>query len=147
MDLPIAFENRMKRLLGTDYDAFLTALQKEDAVKGLRVNTAKVSVEEFEANSPFPLTPLPYVKGGYVVPDDAGAGKHPYHHAGAYYMQDPGAMATVAALPEGILDRPNLKILDLCAGSGSLGRRSPCQRIRFLPQSHSCGKRGAHGLG
>ena len=118
MDLPIAFENRMKRLLSTDYDAFLTALQKEDAVKGLRVNTAKVSVEEFEANSPFPLTPLPYVKGGYVVPDDAGAGKHPYHHAGAYYMQDPGAMATVAALPEGILDRPNLKILDLCAAPG-----------------------------
>ncbi|MBQ9131236.1 MAG: hypothetical protein IJX62_02025 [Clostridia bacterium] len=118
MDLPIAFENRMKNLLGKEYDAFLSAMLEETAVKGLRVNTNKVSVEEFEANSPFPLTPLPYVKGGYVVAEDARAGKHPYHHAGAYYLQDPGAMATVAALPEGLLDKPNLKILDLCAAPG-----------------------------
>ena len=118
MDLPIAFENRMKQLLGDAYVAFLAALQEERDVKGLRVNTAKISVEEFEANCPFPLTPLPYVKGGYVVSEEARAGKHPYHQAGAYYLQDPGAMATVAALPERLLDKPNLKVLDLCAAPG-----------------------------
>ena len=118
MELPIAFENRMKQLLGDAYGDFLAALREERDVKGLRVNTNKIPIAEFEANAPLSQMPLPYVKGGYVVDEDARAGKHPYHQAGAYYLQDPGAMATVAALPEGLLDKPNLKILDLCAAPG-----------------------------
>ena len=118
MELPIAFAERMKRLLGTEYDAFYTALCTEDAVKGLRVNTNKVSADEFWTNAPFPIEPIPYVHGGYIVSDEAQAGKHPYHHAGAYYMQDPGAMATVAALPDALWERDGLKILDLCAAPG-----------------------------
>lgn len=118
MELPIAFENRMKALLGTEYDTFYDALTKEDAVKGLRVNTHKVSIETFVRNAPFTLTPIPYVEGGFIVGEDAQAGKHPYHHAGAYYMQDPGAMATVAALPDGILNQSDLRVLDLCAAPG-----------------------------
>ena len=118
MELPIAFAERMKRLLGTEYDAFYTALCTEDAVKGLRVNTNKVSADEFFSHTPFPLEPITYVHGGYIVSDDAQAGKHPYHQAGAYYMQDPGAMATVAALPDEVWERDGLKILDLCAAPG-----------------------------
>lgn len=118
MELPIAFSTRMKRLLGTEYDAFYTALCTEDAVKGLRVNTHKVSVDTFFAHAPFALEPIPYVRGGYVVSDEAQAGKHSYHHAGAYYMQDPGAMATVAALSDELWERDGLKILDLCAAPG-----------------------------
>lgn len=118
MELPIAFENRMKKLLGDEYDAFYTALCTEDAVKGLRVNINKVSADEFAAHAPFAIEPIPYFHGGYIVSDDAQAGKHPYHHAGAYYMQDPGAMATVAALPDELWARDGLKILDLCAAPG-----------------------------
>lgn len=118
MQLPSAFEARMRSLLKTEYDAFLEALTREDAVKGLRVNPQKASVEAFEENSPFALTPLPYVEGGYIVADEEGAGKHPYHHAGVYYMQDPGAMSTVAALPKELFLRDALKILDLCAAPG-----------------------------
>ena len=55
MKLPIAFEARMKKLLGDEFDAFYTALCTEDAVKGLRVNTNKVSAAAFESNAPFPL--------------------------------------------------------------------------------------------
>ncbi len=118
MQLPSAFEARMRALLGTEYDAFLDALTKENAVKGLRVNPQKVSTQAFETASPFALSPIPYVEGGYIVSDGEGAGKHPYHHAGVYYMQDPGAMATVAALPRELLLRRDLKILDLCAAPG-----------------------------
>ena len=118
MRLPIEFENRMKRLLGAEYDAFYRALCYEDAVKGLRVNPVKVSVAEFAANAPFALSPLSYVDGGYVVANDAQAGKHPYHAAGAYYMQDPGAMATVAAIPADFWERSRLRVLDLCAAPG-----------------------------
>lgn len=118
MRLPIEFEERMKRLLGAEYDAFYHALCYEDAVKGLRVNPVKVSFDEFGAHAPFALTPLSYVEGGYVVDAVAQAGKHPYHAAGAYYMQDPGAMATVAALPDDFWERSGLRILDLCAAPG-----------------------------
>ena len=118
MNLPEAFENRMKRLLGDAYAAFHEALCHEDPVKGLRVNTRKVSAETFAENTPFALEPIPYVDGGFIVSEDAGAGKHPYHHAGAYYMQDPGAMATVAAIPTDFWKREDLRILDLCAAPG-----------------------------
>ncbi|MBE6589092.1 MAG: hypothetical protein E7643_02830 [Ruminococcaceae bacterium] len=119
MELPSAFEARMKQLLPcAEYDAFLRALTQERAVKGLRVNTKKIRPEVFESISPFALEKIPYVDGGYIVSDDAGAGKHPYHHAGAYYMQDPGAMATVAAIPRTLWTRRGLRILDLCAAPG-----------------------------
>ncbi len=118
MNLPEAFENRMKRLLGGEYAAFREALCHEDPVKGLRVNAHKVTAEAFVQNAPFTLESIPYVDGGFIVSEDAGAGKHPYHHAGAYYMQDPGAMATVAAIPSVFWENRDLKILDLCAAPG-----------------------------
>ena len=118
MNLPIEFESRMKKLLGEEYDAFSNALCHESAVKGLRVNTHKVGVDSFLQASPFALTPIDYVHGGFIVSEDAGAGKHPYHHAGAYYMQDPGAMASVAALPKELWERKELKVLDVCAAPG-----------------------------
>ena len=118
MNLPIEFEARMKDLLGAEYEAFYEALCHENAVKGLRVNTHKVSVEAFTQNAPFPMKAIDYVQGGFIVGEDAQAGKNPYHHAGAYYMQDPGAMASVAALPEALWEQKNLKILDVCAAPG-----------------------------
>ncbi len=118
MDLPIAFAERMKRLLGSEYDAFEAALSRESAVKGLRVNTHKVAVETFSQNAPFELTPIPYVTGGFIVSEDAQAGKHPYHQAGAYYMQDPGAMSAVAAIPTDVWQKEGMRVLDLCAAPG-----------------------------
>ena len=118
MELPVEFEKRMKKLLGHGYAAFYDALCHEDPVKGLRVNPHKVSAATFAEQVPFAVERISYVDGGFIVPEEAGAGKHPYHHAGAYYMQDPGAMATVAALPDEIWAREGLKILDLCAAPG-----------------------------
>ena len=118
MELPIAFASRMKRLLGSEYDAFFDALNTERAVKGLRVNTNKVSVEAFVAGAPFALTPISYVEGGFIVSEEAQAGKHPYHAVGAYYMQDPGAMSAVASVPRAFWERTGLRVLDVCAAPG-----------------------------
>ncbi len=118
MELPVAFEERMKRILGNEYDAFFSALSGESAVKGLRVNPLRCSAASLSAAVPFALTPIDYVPGGFIVAEEAGAGKHPYHQAGAYYMQDPGAMATVAAIPSEFWQREGLRILDLCAAPG-----------------------------
>ncbi len=118
MNLPLEFENRMKELLGSEFETFAHALQREDAVKGLRVNENKVSIDAFLQNAPFAVTEIPYVRGGFIVSEDAQAGKHSYHHAGVYYMQDPGAMATVAALPRAVLEQNGVKVLDVCAAPG-----------------------------
>ncbi len=118
MRLPEQFAERMKLLLGAEYEDFCHALGEESDVKGLRINTQKVSVDTFCANSPFDLTPIRYVAGGFIVPGDARAGKHPYHHAGAYYMQDPGAMSAVAAIPLAFWEEDSLRVLDLCAAPG-----------------------------
>ena len=67
MELPIAFAERMKTLLGAEYDAFYEAFCRESAVKGLRVNRAKVEADAFLSTSPFPLERLPYADGGFIL--------------------------------------------------------------------------------
>lgn len=118
MDLPILFTDRMKRLLREEYEDFYRSFCSEKAVKGIRVNTEKLSCDAFVKNSSFSLEEIPYVRGGFIIPLENEAGKHAYHHAGAYYMQDPGAMAAVAAIPDEVFSRRGIRVLDLCAAPG-----------------------------
>ena len=110
--LPIDFEKRMKLLLGDSYDDFVAAVN-ESPVKALRVNKAKISIEDFEKINPFGNEKIPYVEGGYYL-DYEKVGNHPFHHAGLVYVQEPAAMA-----PAECIDiEPNSKILDMCAAPG-----------------------------
>lgn len=111
-NLPEKFIARMKKLEGFDFDAYMTAL-KEAPVKGFRVNTDKISLEEFEKINVFGKEKIPYVKNGFYL-DYEKAGNHPYHHAGMIYIQEPGAMAPA----ECINIDPDWKILDMCAAPG-----------------------------
>ena len=113
IELPDAFLNRMAALLGDEYKAFLAAYQRPPD-SGLRVNTLKISPTQFRARSPFPLDPVPWCPAGFVIPSEAEAGKHPYHAAGVYYLQDPSAMAVA----EMLAPRPGEWVLDLCAAPG-----------------------------
>ena len=109
MDLPKKFCDEMKRILGEEYPAYLASM--EDTRKyGLRVNTAKISVEDFLKISPFELTPIPYVDNGFYYDPEVAPAKHPYYFAGLYYLQDPSAMTPASRLPveEG----------DVCAAPG-----------------------------
>ena len=113
MDLPKKFCDEMKRILGEEYPAYLASM--EDTRKyGLRVNTAKISVEDFLKISPFELTPIPYVDNGFYYDPEVAPAKHPYYFAGLYYLQDPSAMTPASRLPveEGDV------VLDLCAAPG-----------------------------
>ena len=56
--LPQAFLDRMKDMLQDDYDAFLQAYD-QPRTYGLRVNTAKISCEEFEKIVPFEVKKNP----------------------------------------------------------------------------------------
>ena len=51
MNLPIAFEKKMRELLGAEFDDYIKCYE-EKRLYGLRVNTKKISVEEFKKICP-----------------------------------------------------------------------------------------------
>ena len=111
--LPPEFLLRMRELLGDEYDAFLASYEQESR-HGLRVNTLKISAEEFKKISPFKLEEIPWIGGGFEISREDGAGRHPFYYAGLYYLQDPSAMT-----PAHVLDvQPGQRVLDLCAAPG-----------------------------
>ncbi len=112
MILPQEFKNRMKKLLGDEYAAFEASYANE-IHKALRINALKAE-GDILAHMPFSLTPVPWAENGYYYAACDAPGKHPYHDAGLYYIQEPSAMA-----PAEYLDAaPGDKILDLCAAPG-----------------------------
>lgn len=112
--LPQAFLERMKILLGEEFPAFLASYDKP-AARGLRVNTLKILREEFLRINPFALAPSAIAEDSSLLADGAeGLGKHPYHAAGLYYVQEPSAMLPVSLA--GV--KPGMRVLDLCAAPG-----------------------------
>ena len=52
---------------------------------GLRVNTNKISVEQFLKIAPWPLEPIPWISNGfYYDGEQVQPAKHPYYFAGLY---------------------------------------------------------------
>lgn len=113
--LPDAFVMRMRQLLGSECDAFFASYEKERAL-GLRVNTMKVPAEVFarENQETFSLRPVSWCREGFYYEQESRPGRHPYHEAGVYYIQEPSAMAVVSLLDP----KPGERVLDLCAAPG-----------------------------
>ena len=102
----------MKERLGSDFPAFLASYEKPP-YKALRVNTLKLTREEFLKISPFALTAVPWEENGFYVAEER-PGADVYHFAGLFYMQEPSAMCAVPLLNV----RPGERVLDLCAAPG-----------------------------
>lgn len=102
----------MKELLGEEYEEYEKALSLPP-VKAFRVNTDKMSLEDFQKTNPFPTEKIPYCENGFYYTYDK-IGNHPYHHAGMIYVQEPGAMAPVECID--II--PDWTVLDMCAAPG-----------------------------
>ena len=111
--LPERFKERMKEMLGDEYPAFESALGEEN-VRAIRVNESKLSVSDFLAATKLTLSPIPYAPDGFIPENTDGIGKSAEHHAGMFYVQDPGAMATVKALDI----QKGWRVLDACAAPG-----------------------------
>ena len=113
MNLPEQYLENMKELLGTDFDAYIESFN-DSRLYGLRVNTMKISVEDFLKISPFKLTPIPWIENGFYYSEDDKPAKHPYYFAGLYYIQEPSAMTPANVLPveEGDI------VFDMCAAPG-----------------------------
>lgn len=111
--LPPAFLERMRKMLGDDYDIFLRSYENPRTF-GLRVNTAKISCEDFEKLAPFPIEKIPWVDNGYFYQEESRPARCPYYQAGLYYLQEPSAMTPASRLPI----KPGEYVLDLCAAPG-----------------------------
>lgn len=112
--LPKRFKIKMKQLLATEAEEFFSTYSQERTA-GLRINPLKIDKEKWEKLNPFPLEPVPYTEYGYYYPyEEVEPGKHPYHYAGLYYIQEPSAMFVAGQLDA----KPGEKILDLCAAPG-----------------------------
>lgn len=116
--LPEAFCWRMQELLGKEAEDFFGSYQKERKY-GLRYNPLKckqpdIFEEKQKRELGWNLSPVPWcVEGYYYQPQDQ-PGRHPWHEAGVYYIQEPSAMSAVELLDV----RPGQKICDLCAAPG-----------------------------
>ncbi len=101
----------MKERLG-DFPAFLASYE-EPPKKGLRVNTLKISPEEFVRRAPFPLSPVKGTTSGFYVSEEK-LGADVWHFAGLYYLQEPSAMT----VGETAKSCKKSRVLDLCAAPG-----------------------------
>ncbi|MBP6786580.1 MAG: RsmF rRNA methyltransferase first C-terminal domain-containing protein [Candidatus Promineofilum sp.] len=112
---PAEFLARMCELLGPqEFPAFRDAFEQRPYA-GLRVNTLKISIPDFISIAPFSLAPIgDWEPAGFIVTDDSRPGRHPYHDAGLYYLQEPSAMAAAAILSAA----PGERVLDLAAAPG-----------------------------
>lgn len=103
---PSAWIEQLRPLLGVELPDFLDCLGAPP-VRGLRTRPGLRPPLEAEG-------PVPWAENARYLPLDSQAGSHPAHEAGAYYLQEPSAMAAAAALRP----RPGDRVLDLCAAPG-----------------------------
>ncbi len=113
MNLPLKYTKRMQSLLGAEYGAYLDSLEQERFF-GLRANTLKISPETLAEKGLFRIAPVPWCAEGFYYDGKERPAKHPYYHAGLYYLQEPSAMTPAALLPVSEGER----VLDLCAAPG-----------------------------
>lgn len=113
MSLPESYLTTMKEMLGADYEAYLESFN-DSRLYGLRVNTLKITPEEFLKIAPFELKPIPWIENGFYFSEKDKPAKHPYYFAGLYYIQEPSAMTPANVLPV----EPGDTVFDMCAAPG-----------------------------
>ncbi len=113
MNLPEDFIHHMRELLGEEAGSFFQSYQ-EPKTYGLRINPLKDYNNSFAEDLPFTLSPVGWAREGFYAVAEEHPGRHPLHEAGAYYIQEPSAMAVVSLLDP----KPGEIICDLCAAPG-----------------------------
>lgn len=114
--LPEDFIRQMSGQLGEELEAFL-ASYSAPRTYGLRLQPDKVAADsplQERLAALFGLEPIPWCPTGFYYRDESRPGKHPFHAAGLYYLQEPSAMSSAELLaPE-----PGETVLDLAAAPG-----------------------------
>ncbi len=117
LPLPPAFLERMSRILGDDYPAFCASYRKPPH-PSLRIHPQKHAAVPSDTLLSHLDVAVPWQKYGFYcnTTDDDGfrPGKHPFHEAGLYYIQEASAMLPASLCPP----QPGERVLDLCAAPG-----------------------------
>ncbi len=111
--LPEKFLERMQDMLGEEYSRFLQSYDREE-YHSLRVNTRKSNSELLRQQLGYLGERIAWNPDGFYYSKDDRPGRHPYHDAGVYYIQEASAMAPAAYLQA----QPGERVLDLCAAPG-----------------------------
>jgi len=113
--LPQDYIDQIKQLLGADSERFLQSYYSPRTY-GLRLNPLKATPQLADRQLPlsFGMEPVPWCDTGYYYDESARPGKHPYHAAGLYYIQEPSAMTAAELLDP----QPGEIVLDLAAAPG-----------------------------
>jgi len=111
--LPESYIEHMKEILQDELDSYLQSFEEERSF-GLSVNTLKIKSEDFLLQNPFHLKKIPWTQSGYYYEEQEKPAKHPYYHAGLYYLQEPSAMLPAEVLP---IEEGDI-VLDACAAPG-----------------------------
>ena len=115
------FIERMKKLLGNEFDEYWKTIQKE-SLKSIRVNTIKITHENlkkkleekgWDISQPFKDYPEIMIIQSKLMPGELGRALE--HLLGYYYVQEVASMLPVLALNP----QKNETVLDLCAAPGS----------------------------
>ncbi len=123
--LPEQFLTRMKSILGGEYQDFLESYE-HPPVQSLRVNRLKGSGSALVEKMGYSFEQVDWNENGFYYKEDLRPGRHPFHEAGAYYIQEASAMLPAAYLAAG----PGETVLDLCAAPGG---KSTQIAMRFIP--------------
>lgn len=127
--LPSEFVLRLKEQLGDKVNDYLKVID-EPSVRGVRVNTSKISVEDcvkiFENEFNTKLSKIDYTNDGFILNSAEKFGNEASHLAGLYYFQEPSSMVAVVASNIEKENRP-LKVLDLCASPGGKTGQIACR--------------------
>ncbi|NIK67468.1 16S rRNA C967 or C1407 C5-methylase (RsmB/RsmF family)/NOL1/NOP2/fmu family ribosome biogenesis protein [Paenibacillus sp. BK720] len=118
VQLPEAYVRQMQALLGREEAERFLDSYNDARVYGLRFNPLKcrqpIGDQAAALKQPFQLEPVPWCKTGYYYGEAARPGKHPYHTAGLYYIQEPSAMSAAELLDA----QPGETVLDFAAAPG-----------------------------
>ena len=123
--LPKDYLERMKVELGENYERYLLSLEKS-SVRGLRVNTKRISVPDFLNQTKLPLKKIDFADDGFYFLTEQKIGNDAEHLTGQIYLQEPSSMlAVIASQIEN--ERGSVKVLDLCASPGGKTSQIACR--------------------
>ena len=108
--LPDKYLKTIKEILQDEYDEYIASFN-ENRIHSLKVNTSKISTDDFEKL--FKLERVPWTNDGFYY-EDENITKSPYYYAGLYYVQEASAMLPAEVLP---IEEDDI-VLDACAAPG-----------------------------
>jgi NOL1/NOP2/sun family putative RNA methylase len=111
MELSEKFIENMSGMLRGEASRFFASME-EEPTRGIRFRAGyEAAKAAFDADI---SGAVPWAENAFYLSNGSKAGQHPFHDMGAYYLQEPSAMAPAALLApaEGEM------VLDLCAAPG-----------------------------